>query len=247
VLNESGFRVSMRAMDARASVTADTTDVLMSTSGWQLPVYPHARPAIALSNSEREFARLFRNQSGTWRPLVGFCPAASSNLKRWPERRFAAVADWAIENAGHDVVLFGGDLDESVAAMRRLMSHGGRGIVVRGLHLRRVAAVLAECAALVSNDSGLMHMASAVGTPVIAVFGPTSPRVYLPRGRTVGLAGDLACLHRAYGMSPPGCWQSEQCLIGPDNCTRMVQAEAVIASLEGVLMREFSNPMTRQV
>jgi ADP-heptose:LPS heptosyltransferase len=130
---------------------------------------------------------MFRNQSGSCGSLVGFCPAASSNLKRWPESRFAAVADWAIESAGHGVALFGGDLDESVPAMWRLMSPEARVIVVRGLHLRRVAAVLAECAALVSNDTGLMHMASAVGTPVVAVFGPTSPRIYLPRGGLLAL------------------------------------------------------------
>jgi hypothetical protein len=204
-------------------------------SAWGLPVYSHTPPGIALSSSEREFARMFRNESGSCGPLVGFCPAASSNLKRWPESRFAAVADWAIQSAGHGVALFGGDLDESVPAMRQLMSRDARVIVVRGLHLRRVAAVLAECAALVSNDTGLMHMASAVGTPVIAVFGPTSPRVYLPRGRTVGLAGDLDCPHRTDTMSPPGCWASEQCLIGPDNCTLAVPAGAAIASLERVL------------
>jgi heptosyltransferase I len=45
---------------------------------------------------------------------------------------------------------------------------------------------LARCAALVSNDTGLMHIAAAVHTPMVAVFGPTSPRVYLPRGETAG-------------------------------------------------------------
>jgi ADP-heptose:LPS heptosyltransferase len=214
-------------------------------SGWRLPVDPHARPAIALTDCECEFARVLQDQSGTSRPLVGFCPAASSNLKRWPESRFAAVADWTIENTGHDVVLFGGDLDKSVAVMRRLMSYGTRGIVVRGLHLRRVAAMLAECAAMVSNDTGLMHMASAVGTPVIAVFGPTSPRVYLPRGRTVGLASDLDCPHRGYSMSPPGCWESERCLIGPNNCTITVHTGAVVASLRAVLQQVPVTPSAR--
>ena len=205
--------------------------------GWGLPVDSHARPAIALSNSEVEFAQVFLNESGAGRPLIGFCPAASSNLKRWPESRFAAVADWAIGNAGRGVVLFGGDLDESVTAMRRQMSHGPRSAIVRGLHLRRVAAVLAECEVLVSNDTGLMHMASAVGTAVVAVFGPTSPRVYLPRGRAVGLAGDLDCPHRAHRLNPPGCWESKDCLIGPHNCTVAVHTEIVIAALERMLPR----------
>src|ERR671911_81635 len=102
------------------------------------------------------------DKSGALPPLVGFCPVASSNLKRWPESRFAAVADWLIENTGNPVVLFGGDLDESVIKMRRLMSNGARTVAVRGLHLRYVAAVLADCAALISNDTGLMHMAAAL-------------------------------------------------------------------------------------
>ncbi|MGH9628385.1 MAG: glycosyltransferase family 9 protein [Bryobacteraceae bacterium] len=205
--------------------------------GWGLPVDSYARPAIAPSDSEVEFARVFLEQSGACGPPVGFCPAASSSLKRWPESRFAVVADWAIENVERGVVLFGGDLDESVVTMRRLMSHGERGIVVRGLPLRRVAAVLAECAALVTNDTGLMHMAAAVGTPVVGVFGPTSPRVYLPRGRAVGLVGDLDCPYRAHKLSPPGCWKSEHCLIGPDNCTVAVHTETVIALLRRILRR----------
>jgi ADP-heptose:LPS heptosyltransferase len=204
-------------------------------SGWGLSIHAPAHPAIALSESEIEFARMFLDGSGVWRPLVAFCPVASSNLKRWPKSRFAEVADWAIEN-GRGVVLFGGDVDETVAGMRQLMSpNRPRDVVVRGLHLRQVAAVLAECAALVSNDTGLMHIAAAVGIPVVAVFGPTNPHIYLPRGQAVGLAGGLDCPHRAHSMSPPGCWASEHCLIGSDNCTVAVHTENVIAALRQVL------------
>jgi ADP-heptose:LPS heptosyltransferase len=209
--------------------------VLAARAGWELPLDPHARPAIALSDSEIEFARAFLGENGPAGPPVAFCPAASSNLKRWPESRFAAVADWASERAGRGVVLFGGDGEESVAAVRRCMSRGADATVVRGLHLRRVAAVLAGCAALVTNDTGLMHMAAAVGTPVVAVFGPTSPRVYLPRGQAVGLAGGGDCPHRAHGLNPPGCWQSERCLIGPESCTAAVRTEDVIAALRRTL------------
>jgi ADP-heptose:LPS heptosyltransferase len=211
-------------------------------SGWGLSVDPRTRPAIALFDSEVEFARVFLD--GVPRPLVGFCPGASSNLKRWPESRFAAVAEWALNNTEGGVVLFGGEADESVAAMRRLMSAGARCVEVRALHLRRVAAVLAECAVLVSNDTGLMHIAAAVGTAVVAVFGPTSPRVYLPRGRAVGLSGDMECPHCTHSLNPPGCWESERCLIGPDNCTFAVHSDDVIRALRQVLWQA---PIAREI
>ena len=52
--------------------------------------------------------------------------------------------------------------------------------IVQNLHLRRVAALLSQCELYVGNDSGLMHLAAAVGTPVVILFGPTAPHLYLP-------------------------------------------------------------------
>lgn len=204
-------------------------------SGWELPVTAEARPKIRLLHSEVEFAQAFLDVNEVRRPFVGLCPLASSNLKRWPEAHFAAVADWAIENTSHSAVVFAGDCHNRVNSVRKLMRHGDCCAVIQGLHLRRVAAVLAECATLVTNDTGLMHMAAAVGTPVVAIFGPTSRQVYLPRGRAVGLSSNLECPHRARRMKPPGCWANEQCLIAPDNCTMDVDPETVITALQEML------------
>jgi ADP-heptose:LPS heptosyltransferase len=145
---------------------------------------------------------------------------------------------------GGGVVLFGGETDESVAAMRRLISAEARCVQACALHLRRVAAVLAKCAVLVSNDTGLMHIAAAVGTAVVAVFGPTSPRVYLPRGRAVGLTGEMECPHCAHSLNPPGRWESERCLVAPDNCTFAVHSEHVIRALRQVL---WEIPIAREI
>jgi ADP-heptose:LPS heptosyltransferase len=208
-------------------------------SGWGLPVDAHVRPTIALADSEIQFAQtlLVLDSSKPAQRFVGLCPAASSKLKRWPEERFVTLADWAIES-GHRPILLKADLDESTPGMQRLLSYGERVLVIRKLHLRRLAAVLAECAVLVCNDTGLMHMAAAVGIPVVAVFGPTSPGIYLPRGRTISLAGGVNCPHRSYNMDPPGCWASENCLIAPDNCTAAVHTQTVIAALASVLDNE---------
>jgi ADP-heptose:LPS heptosyltransferase len=148
--------------------------------------------------------------------------------------RFAAVADWALEN-DYNAVLLEGDLDDVAPGIRRIMSHSGNVLEIRKRHLRYVAAVLAECSALVCNDTGLMHIAAAVGTPVIAIFGPTTHSVYLPRGQAVGLSGDINCPHRTYNMDPPGCWASEHCLIAPRSCTAAVPVESVTKALQAVL------------
>jgi ADP-heptose:LPS heptosyltransferase len=208
-------------------------------SGWGLPVDSKARPSLALSDAEVRFAQalLSRDQRRPSPFVVGVCPTASSKLKRWPEERFAVIADWAIDN-GHRAVLLEGHLDPGAPGMQRLMSYPHSVLVIRKLHLRRVAAVLAECSVLVCNDTGLMHIAAAVGTPVIAVFGPTSHSVYLPRGHAVGLSGDINCPHRTYNMDPPGCWASEHCLIAPRSCTAAVSVESVIKALQAVLANQ---------
>jgi hypothetical protein len=203
-----------------------------AASGWGLPPPLNATPSLLPSEPEVEFARSLVGDSRC--PLIGFCPGASSPLKRWPESRFAAVADWALAE-GWGVIVLGDRHDQTAATMQRLMSHGTRCLVAKGLHLRRVAAVLARCAAVVSNDSGLMHIAAAVRTPVVAIFGPTSPRLYLPRGRTEGLAAGQDCPHRTDKLVPPGCWNSERCLIAPDHCTAAVATEAVLATLRRML------------
>lgn len=213
-------------------------------SGWGLPPEPASRPAIELFASEVEFARELLTRCGVSAPPVGFCPLASSNLKRWPESRFAAVADWAAANTGRDVVLFGGDVDDTTAAMQRLMCCVPRAVVGR-MPLRRIAAILSRCAALVTNDTGLMHIAAAVGTPVVAIFGPTSPSLFLPRGRTIALGGEVNCPYRATGLTPPGCWHSATCLIGPGNCTVTVETEDVIAALAKMLPARLATEDTR--
>ena len=236
-LTRAGIRslsVDEPALESALARGANGAEALAAAAflGWELPVQPKARPAITLSACEVEFAHDFLTRRRIRRPVIGLCPLASSSLKRWPVSAFAAVADWAIENICQTAVLFAAARNTGELAVPRLMTNGARCAVVQGLHLRHVAAVLAECAVLVTNDTGLMHMAAAVQIPVVAVFGPTNPSVYLPRGRSVGLSHGLECPHRAHRMSPPGCWASDQCLIAPDNCTVAVPPRSAIEALQ---------------
>ena len=131
---------------------------------------------------------------GAARPLVAVAPGAAHATKRWPVEHWRLLVD-RIVAAGMDVVVAGGaadaDIADTVAAGR-----GGRSRSAAGLFgLQATGAVLRRAKALVSGDTGVMHMAASVGTPVVALFGPTVEAFgffpYTRRAEVLQL--DLAC------------------------------------------------------
>ena len=106
-------------------------------------------------------------------PLLAVAPGARWATKRWPVERFAAVAQELAREKQAAVVILGGP-DE--AQLARTLYDKIDVPVVNGagtLSLMNSAALLSRCRLLISNDSGLMHMATALRVPVVAIFGPT--------------------------------------------------------------------------
>jgi heptosyltransferase-2 len=117
------------------------------------------------------------------RPLVVLAPgAAYGSAKRWPPASFAELAR-ALATDGIQSVMVGGRADLPVA--REIEAAlGGDDIILNlmGTDLPTLAGILAACRALVSNDSGAMHLGAAIGVRVTAVFGPTDERLTRPAG-----------------------------------------------------------------
>jgi hypothetical protein len=205
--------------------------------GWRLPVKAEGPAVLQVSGSRAAAASEFLSRSGVDMRPVAVCPEASSVLKRWPLERFASLADWVIRSTARHVVVFGSSPEGPAGAVCQLIRKTDRVVAIYRQHLADLAALLASCAVLVTNDTGLMHIADAVGTPVVGIFGPTRPQVYLPRSTpSVALGGsNINCDHQALGMNPPGCWQSGHCLIATECCTSAVQTEAVISVLPSML------------
>ncbi|MEW6721359.1 MAG: glycosyltransferase family 9 protein [Thermodesulfobacteriota bacterium] len=109
------------------------------------------------------------------RPLVALNPGASHPVNRWPAERFAALAGRLRNELGAAVILVGGPGDRELADA----VCGGAGVPIVDLagraSLLQTAAVLRRCMVVVSGDTGPMHMATAVGTPVVALFGAADP------------------------------------------------------------------------
>jgi 3-deoxy-D-manno-octulosonic-acid transferase/heptosyltransferase-1 len=117
------------------------------------------------------------------RPLVAINPMARWTTKLWDSERFANVADKIHEELSCDVVLTGSEKDKSVVEdiSRRMRT---RPINLAGFtNLKELAYLYSQCRALISTDTGPMHVAAAMGCRVIALFGPTAPWRTGPYGR----------------------------------------------------------------
>ena len=129
------------------------------------------------------------------RPRIGIAPgAAYGPAKKWFPDRFAAVADCLSGESGAQTILFGSAGDrESTAAVQGSARHPL--IDIAGMtNLKEAIALIARCSLFISNDSGLMHVAGALGVPTVAIFGSTNPVTTSPAGeRSVVIHHDLDC------------------------------------------------------
>jgi len=133
-------------------------------------------------------------------PLVVIHPAGGSNpgmtlsAKRWPPQRFAALADRLIEERGAQVLLVGGPDDGPIAAAIKDGMRQEPCDLTGQLTFGQLGALLERCDLFIGNDTGAMHLAVAVGAPVVAIFGPSDPRTYGPYGEnSVALWHDVGC------------------------------------------------------
>jgi heptosyltransferase-2 len=161
------------------------------------------------------------------RPLIGLNPSATFGpAKQWFPERYAALGERLHRRYDAAIVIFGGpadrDLGQSITGMMAcpVIDLSGR------TSLGEAMALIDRCSAFVTNDSGLMHVAAALDTPLVAIFGSTNSTTtspYSPTSRIVRVS--IEC-------SP--CMQPV-CPLGHMNCMREVSVDMVSAAVEGLL------------
>ena len=135
-------------------------------------------PELSVPESEIATWRAKNGLQGDGRPVVAFCPGAVGKGKAWPPGHYAALAR-ELAKDGVSVWVLGGPSETALAG--EIASAGGERVRdLTGGDLRNAIIALAAADAAVTNDSGLMHVAAAIGTPTIAIFGPTSPWHWKP-------------------------------------------------------------------
>ncbi len=155
--------------------------------------------------------------SGKEGAVVAIFPGASVPERRWGGDRFGEVAG-ALREKGHGIVVLGsaGDTDDA----RRIGKYAPESVDLTGrTSLGEAAAVMKRCGLLITADSGLMHLAYAVGTPTVSLFGSGIEKKWAPRGRDhVVINRRLNCSPcTLFGTTPP-CGRATACLssIGVD-------------------------------
>jgi heptosyltransferase-2 len=140
-------------------------------------------PVLTVTPEERESAGAIHGvtEDDLW---IGINPgAAYGSAKRWSPDRFAAVADEMVRRFSVRIVILGSFAEREIAeTVRRQMKAPATQLAGRTT-LREMMAILSRCRLLVTNDSGPMHVAAALGVPVVAVFGPTDPAATSPGGK----------------------------------------------------------------
>lgn len=159
----------------------------------------YSNPWIYLSIDERLAAR--NKLSSLKRPILGINPGATyGSSKRWFPERFAEVANWFIKDTNGSIIIFGSTkeiemADEIFIKIDRELKTTNSVLNLSGkTSLRELISLISECDVFVTNDSGPMHIAYAVGTPLVAIFGSTDPDLtgYVGDNNIV-VKTDLAC------------------------------------------------------
>lgn len=170
---------------------------LVSAVGVQTIAARDAAPFVYLGEDDRAFARRFLENGAVAGTTIGFQPGTSPAMrwKQWPIDRYREVIRRVTsEHPETHIVLFGSPSEESMIQEMALGLKGRISLAAGKTSVKQVAALIEQCDLLVCNDSGLMHTAVAVGTPVVAIYGPTDMRRTAPLGqRNVMIRHELPC------------------------------------------------------
>ena len=201
-------------------------NALAHTKNYSLPEAPSPSLTVDLENQKH----LRETFSLTEEKIIALCPGAEFGpAKQWPKDRYAALAERYLQK-GWQVILLGSAKDKVVC--EKIIGLVNEGFQARcsniagETQLVDTVDLLAMADAVVSNDSGLMHIAAAVETPLAVVYGSTSPKFTPP------LSTKVAIVRTGIECSP--CFKRD-CPLKHLKCLKELPAEKVFASLENVL------------
>lgn len=178
-------------------------------------------PRINLRDDAVRWENDFRAQHALDRlPVLALAAGSGAREKNWPEEFFLTITEWWRDTTGGAAVLLVGPVEEERGGLNRLLS---RCVVASNLRLSRAAALLHRCDLYLGNDSGISHLAAALGKRTVVLFGPSDAEQWAPRGERVTV------IRRAIGCSPCQVASMKGCL--HRSCLTTFYPREVIAAL----------------
>ncbi|HEX4407631.1 MAG TPA: lipopolysaccharide heptosyltransferase II [Xanthobacteraceae bacterium] len=214
----------IRSGERRLQRMIDRCFALALPTGTDLPKDPPL-PELKVPQQEIEAWRQKRFLNGDDRPVVALAPGAVGPAKRWPGESYTALARNLIAQ-GMAVWVLGGPGEKGVATE---IAAGSGAVDLTGEDLRDAILALATAAVAVSNDSGLLHVAAALGTPSIGIFGPTSSWHWAP-------LNPLAATIQAATELPCRPCHKPVCRLVHHRCMRDIAPETILAATRQALI-----------
>ena len=197
---------------------------------------PDNTPIFHTTPADQRWADDFLSNSGivSGCPLVAIHSASPVTLKRWRAERFAAVADWLTEQRRAQILFVGVKSELPVVAEIQKQMRRKSLNIVGETTLSQLAEILKRCNLFIGNDSGPMHLAAAVGTRTIGLYGPGNPERFGPVGshcRTIRRKPDC-----------PPCMETF-CKFGGEGCMKEIRVEDVIQVIASIVSHTTFNPV----
>jgi heptosyltransferase-2 len=168
--------------------------------------------------------------------VIAVHPGAKWDTKRWNPEKFAEVCRTLVNRLSAKLMLLGEDGEEAVIRKVKSGLPADLAFEALGLPLAKLAALIRGCDCLISNDSGPMHLASASGVPVVAIFGPTHPKLgFAPVGsENLVLCADVEC-------SPCSLHGEKKCNQKSRFCMDLIEPDQVVQAVEQLVKEKKSN------
>lgn len=148
---------------------------------------------VPLALSERVLSQLFATPN-EHRPLIAIHTGPSWKVRQWSDAGWRELVSWLVSERRAHVIQLGGGVYWNGGAMKLARIEGALDCVGR-FTLEETAACIQACDLLIGVDSALLHIAGAVGTPSVGLFGPVNPALRLPpETPSIGVVGDVPCL-----------------------------------------------------
>lgn len=156
-------------------------------------------------------------------PFIVIHPGSPIPLKRWEPKRYAELADWLIARKCAQILFVG--VKDEIPIINKIQDRmQGKSTNIAGkTDLKQLASILFRCSMFIGNDSGPMHLAAAVGTHTIGLYGPSDPERFGPVGNK--------CQTIQKKFDCPPCLGST-CRFGAEGCMSRIQVTDVIQTIE---------------
>ncbi|MFC1855675.1 glycosyltransferase family 9 protein [Thermodesulfobacteriota bacterium] len=186
-------------------------------------------PTISLSEKDVEFSDRFFEENGVQpdTKTIALFPGAKNRAKMYPIEKFANLIGMITSRLKANVIIIGGNSDEKIISdLTGRISDMNLVSTFLSNSLKQSGSIVKKCDAVITNDSGPMHLSVAVGTRVIALFGPTDERFgFYPLGK------DDVVLTKGYKCSPCSLHGKKDCIKYDYKCLNDISEEEIVTNL----------------